>query len=136
MTHSRRHLIFLALIGLATFAIAQQAKTTPLSAAVTGHYEGTAKNKAEDVITVALELAEKDGALSGTINSSHGDFAITGGSHKGDAVTIEFDAGSPGTISMTMNNDRMVGTWTAGEDGGAIDVKKAAPKPDAPKGKS
>jgi hypothetical protein len=124
------------LICLASLAIAQQAKTTPLSAAVTGHYEGTAKNKAEDVITVALELAEKDGALSGTINSSHGDFAITGGSHKGDAVTIEFDAGSPGTISMTMNNDRMVGTWTAGEDGGAIDVKKAAPKPDAPKGKS
>jgi hypothetical protein len=116
--------------------MAQQAKTTASGASVTGHYEGSAKNKAEDEITVALELTEKDGALSGTINSSHGDFAITGGSHKGDAVTIEFDAGSPGTISMTMNNDRMVGTWTAGEDGGAIDVKKAAPKPDAPKGKT
>lgn len=116
--------------------MAQQAKTTTSSAAVTGHYEGTAKNKAEDEITVALELTEKDGALTGTINSSHGDFAITGGAHKGDAVTIEFDAGSPGTISMTMNNDRMVGTWTAGEDGGAIDVKKAAPKPEPPKGKS
>ena len=134
MTHSRRHLIFLALIGLACVAMAQQAKTTGPS--VAGHYEGTAKDKAEDVITVALELTEKDGALSGTINSSHGDFAITGGSHKGDAVTIEFDAGSPGTISLTMNNDRMVGTWTAGEDGGAIDVKRVAAKPDAPKGTS
>ena len=70
MTHSRRHLISLALICLASLAMAQQAKTTTSSASVTGHYEGSAKNKAEDEITVALELTEKDGALSGTINSS------------------------------------------------------------------
>jgi len=116
--------------------MAQQAKTAASSAAITGHYEGTAKNKADDVITVAFDLTEKDGALSGMINSSHGDFTITGGSHKGDAVTIEFDAGSPGTISLKMNEDRLVGTWSAGEDGGAIDVKKAAAKQDPPKDKS
>jgi len=136
MTHTQRCLLSFAVICLASLALAQQAKTAASSAPITGHYEGTAKNKADDVITVAFDLTEKDGALSGMINSSHGDFTITGGSHKGDAVTIEFDAGSPGTISLKMNEDRLVGTWSAGEDGGAIDVKKAAAKQDPPKDKS
>lgn len=113
----------------------QQDKGASTSSPLTGRYEGTAKDKAENVISVTLDLTEKDGALSGTINSSHGDFTITGGSHKGEAVTIEFDAGGPGTISLTMNSDRMVGTWSAGEDGGSIDVKKVTAKDDAPKGK-
>jgi hypothetical protein len=34
-----------------------------------------------------------------------------------------------------MNEDRLVGTWTAGEDGGRLDVKRVAAQ-DAPKGKS
>ncbi|HYM79214.1 MAG TPA: hypothetical protein VE377_24780 [Candidatus Dormibacteraeota bacterium] len=116
-------------------ALAQQAKSGPAKAAdLTGRYEGTAKNKAEEVITLAFELTEKDGALSGMIRSSHGDFPITGGTHKGDAVTIEFDAGGPGTITLRLTDDMLTGTWTAGEDGGPVDVKKAAAQ-EAPKGK-
>ena len=139
MTHSQKRwlpfVIPTALICLASLAVAQQAKTT--GASVAGHYEGTAKDRAENVITVALELTEKDGALSGMINSSHGDFAISGGSRKGDDVTVEFDAGGPvGTLTLRRNGDQLVGTWDAGDDGGPVDVKKVAAKQDAPKGKS
>jgi len=134
MTHSRRCLLYVALICLASLSFAQQKAS---SASVTGRYEGTAKDKAENVITVAFDLTEKEGALTGTINSSHGDFAITGGTHKGDAVTLEFDAnGAAGTISLHMTEDKLVGTWTAGDDGGPVDVKKAAPQAGAAKGKS
>jgi hypothetical protein len=69
------------------------------------------------------------------IHSTHGDFPITGGSRKGDTVTIEFDAGGPGTIAAHFADDKLVGSWTVGDDGGSLDLKKSAPE-DAPKGKS
>lgn len=139
MTQSRRRLLSVAVICLASLplSLAQQKKTTPSNASITGHYEGTAKNKAEDVITVAIDLTEKDSALSGTINSSHGNFAISGGSHNGEDVTIEFDAGGAGgTLSLRMSADQLVGTWSAGDDGGPVDVKKVGAKEETPKGKS
>ena len=128
-------LISCLLLVSGSVAQAQQAK--PPKPNLTGRYEGIAKNKAEDVITVTLDLTEKEGALSGAIHSSHGDFTIIGGTHKDDAVTLDFDAGgSSGTLSLRLTDDKLVGTWTAGDDGGPVDVKKAAAQPDAPKGKS
>lgn len=98
----------------------------------TGRYEGTAKNAAGEVITLTLALTEKDGAISGTINSSHGDFQITGGSHRDKTVTLQFDAeGTSGTISLEASEDKLVGTWSAGDDGGAVEVKKVAASGDA-----
>src|SRR5712671_4726899 len=97
---SQRWFILCLLLALSCVGQAQQDKSGSAKASLTGRYDGTAKNKAEDVITVSINLTEKDGALSGMINSSHGDFPITGGSRSGDAVTIEFDAGGPGSISL------------------------------------
>ena|SRR5579871_960104 len=112
-----------------------QSKSTPAKAGITGRYEGTAKNTAGEVIPVTLELTEKDGALTGTIRSSHGDFAITGGSHKGEDMSVEFDVGGPtGTLTLKLAEDKLTGTWSAGEDGGPVDVKKVAEG--AEKGKS
>jgi hypothetical protein len=120
---------------LGCVALAQQPKSAKLD--LTGRYEGTAKNKAEDVITVTLDLTEKEGALSGAIHSSHGDFTILGGTHKDDAVTLDFDAGgSSGTLSLRLTEDKLVGTWSAGDDGGPVDVKKAAAQDGGAKGKS
>lgn len=124
------------MVALCFVAQAQQDKSAPAKTSLTGRYEGTAKNKAEEVITVSIDLTEKEGALSGTINSSHGDFPITGGSRQGEAITIEFDAGGPGTISARLTDDKLVGTWSAGEDGGPLDVKKVAAQEGGPKGKS
>jgi len=51
----------------------------------------------------------------------------SGGNHKGDAVTLEFDAnGGAGTISLHIAEDKLLGTWSMGDDGGPVDVKKAA----------
>ena len=115
--------------ALCCAALAQQGKGAPAKTSLTGRYDGTAKNKAEEVITVSLYLTEKEGTVSGMINSSHGNFTITGGSRQGETVTIEFDVGGPtGTLSLHITEDKLVGTWSAGEDGGAVDVKKVATK--------
>jgi hypothetical protein len=121
---------------LSSTSLAQHDKGTPVKPSLTGRYEGTAKNKAEEVITVTLELTEKEGTLSGMIRSSHGDFPITGGSHQGETITIQFDADSPGTISLRMTDGKLVGTWNVGDDGGPVDVKKVAAQQESPKGES
>jgi hypothetical protein len=122
--------------ALCFVAQAQQDKSAPAKPSLTGRYEGSANNKEEEVITVAIDLTEKEGALSGTIHSSHGDFPITGGSHQAEAVTIEFDAGGPGTIALHIADDKLVGTWSMGEDGGPLNVKKVAAQEGGAKDKS
>ena len=118
-------------------AVAQQDKKAPAKDSVNGHYAGTAKNLAEETIQVTFDLTEKEGAMSGMIRSDHGDFTITGGSHKGDDVTLDFNAGGPtGTITLKLAEDRLSGTWSAGDDGGPVEVKKVAGQEETPKGKS
>lgn len=129
----QRMLLVCLVVAPLFIAVAQQGKA---KGSVAGRYEGTAKNAAGDIITVAFELTEKDGAMSGMIRSDHGDFTITGGSHKGEDVRLEFDAnGATGTILLKLAEDKLSGTWSAGEDGGSVEVKKAAAQ-EAPKEKS
>ena len=135
MTTVQRMLVLCFILALIGGAAAQDKKTSTKSA-VNGHYAGTAKNRAEETIQVTFELAEKEGVMSGMIRSDHGDFTITGGSHKGDDVTLEFDAGGPtGTITLKVAEDKLSGTWSAGDDAGPIEVKKVAAQ-DQPKEKS
>lgn len=121
-----------ALLVLATCAAAQNAKD---AGDLTGHYEGTAKDASGEVISVTLDLTEKDGAITGHISSSRGDFPITGGSHQGKTVKLEFEAeGTLGTISLEAKEDKLVGTWSAGDNSGPVEVKRTAVT--APKEKS
>lgn len=118
-------------------AVAQQDKKAPARGSVNGHYAGTAKNRGEEIIQVTFDLTEKEGVMSGMIRSDHGDFTITGGSHKGEEVTLEFDAnGESGTINLKLAEDKLSGTWSTGEDGGPVEVKKVAGQEETPKGKS
>jgi hypothetical protein len=120
------------MFALCSAASGQQGKSKN---SLTGRWEGTARDKAEEVITLTLDLTEKEGTLSGTIKSSHGDFPTVGGSCAGEKVTLEFDAGGPtGSISLRMTDDRLVGTWNTGDNGGPVDVKKVAAQEGAPKG--
>ena len=129
-------LVILCLVLGVSFS-EQGKKNTATKSDLTGRYEGTAKDNTDQLITVTLDLAEKDGAITGTISSSHGDFSISKGSLQGDAVTLEFDAdGTTGTISLKRTEDKLTGTWTAGDQGGPIDVKKVAAQQAPPKEKS
>lgn len=130
---AKQLLVLMCVLALAGMALGQKDKA---KSDLTGSYEGTAKNKAEEVIKVTFELTEKQGALTGMIHSDHGDFTIKGGKHDGAEVTLEFDAdGQTGTITLKLAEDKMSGTWSAGDDGGPVDVKKAATQ-EAPREKS
>ena len=133
----RRMLVLCLVLAPLCVATAQQGKNTSAIGSVTGRYEGTAKNRAEEVINVTFDLTEKEGAMSGMIRSSHGDFTVTGGTHHGEDVTLEFDAEGPtGTITLKLAADKLSGTWSAGDDGGPVEVKKASAQDETPKGKS
>lgn len=132
-----RLLIVCLVLALPALVHAQKDKTAPAKADLTGRYEGTAKNSQQADITVALELTEKDGAVTGMIKSSHGDFTISSGTHQGNDVTLGFDTGGPaGTMTLKVDGDKLTGAWTAGDDEGPIEVTKAAAQQEAPKGKS
>lgn len=126
-----------AVLALGCWIAQAQSKSEPAKASATGHFEGMATNNAGENIPVTLELTEKEGAVSGMIRSSHGDFSITKGSRDGEKVTLEFDAeGEQGTITLKMVEDKLTGDWSAGGDAGSIDVKRVAAQPPDAKGKS
>ncbi len=129
----RMWFVMVLAVALPCVLLAQKEKKSDLS----GHYEGSAKNAAGENIEVKLDLTEKDGAMSGMIRSSHGDFTITGGSRSGEEIKLEFDAnGSAGTITLKSAEDKWAGTWSAGDDGGPVEVKKVAVAAGDAKGKS
>ncbi len=131
----RRVLVLSLIVAPLCIATAQQDKKAAMKGSVTGTYAGTAKNNAQDIIQVTVDLTEKEGAMSGMIRSDHGDFTITGGSHKGEDITLEFEAnGASGTINLKLAEDKLSGTWSAGGDGGPLELKKVAS--DQPKQKS
>lgn len=101
------------------------------AASLTGHYEGTATDKAQQAIPLVVNLRYASGILSGQIDSSYGTFPITGGTRKSDSVSIEFDSnGSKGAISAKLSGDTLVGTFSVGEDSGSIELKKTSDVPD------
>jgi hypothetical protein len=129
-------LILSLIIAPLCVATAQQDKKAASKGSVTGKYEGTARTSAQEAIQVTFDLTEKDGVMSGMIHSDHGDFTITGGTHKGNDVTLEFDAGGPtGVITLKLADDKLSGTWSAGEEGGPVEVKRTSAQ-EAPKEKS
>jgi hypothetical protein len=124
-------LFFFSAFLFSAFLVAQEhGAASDSSESVAGRFEGTATNKAGEVITVTIDLKDADGVLSGNIHSSHGDFPIVSGSRQGDKIDITFDTGgSTGTISLKRTGDNLVGAFSAGEDGGPVDLKKAVAAP-------
>jgi len=119
------------LIFSAVFAIAQPSphqqrtlQNKPASGA-TDHYEGIATGGDQQDIPVSIDLSQGTASFSGEITSSYGTFAITGGTRDGDRITLQFDAnGETGTVSAQVLGDEIVGTYTAGDQRGKIDVRK------------
>src|SRR6476646_6989554 len=122
MTLSPRWLLCFVLCALFPASAQRRSSNQPLAqrertnAAVgqsfMGHYEGTATNKAKQVIPLAIDLTDAGGNLSGEISSTFGLFRIVGGTHHADAITIEFDVGGEkGTISAKLSDGQLFGTF-------------------------
>lgn len=99
---------------------------------ISGKYEGTAKSEAFGEIPLTVNLKSTSGKLSGTIETPQGPANITDGSYADGKVTIKFDAGgNEGTVTATLNGDKIVGKWELGGAGGTLELKKAGSAPAA-----
>jgi len=133
---TQRNLFLLPfVIAIALLAGASPAPATPkpggdVRVAATGHYEGEATNKENQALAVIIDLRDTGGALSGSITTPVGVFPITGGGWQGRSMTIEFDAGGQkGTITAQVSDKDLVGTFSLGDDGGPINVRKTSETP-------
>ncbi|HXG90843.1 MAG TPA: hypothetical protein VNN73_00545 [Blastocatellia bacterium] len=92
---------------------------------LSGKYEGVAKSEAMGDIPLTVELKNDNGKLSGKIDTPQGPATITGGTYTDGKITMKFDAGgNEGTITATVQGDKIVGKWELGGQGGAFEMKK------------
>src|ERR1044071_7315777 len=111
------------------------------AADISGKYEGVAKSEAFGEIPLTVNLKNTAGKLTGTIETPQGPATITDGAYVDGKVTLKFDAGgNEGTVTATLNGDKIVGKWELGGAGGTLELKKgggappaAAPPSSAPK---
>lgn len=110
---------------------------------LSGKYEGVAKSDQMGDIPLTVEIKNDNGKLSGKIDTPQGPAAITGGTFENGKIVMKFDAGgNEGTVTATLDGDKISGKWELGGQGGPLELKRAAlgaapaapaaPKNDAP----
>lgn len=105
-----------------------QAKDT-----LSGRYQGVAKGDQGD-IALTVEIKNDNGKLSGKIDGPGGAMPITGGTFAEGKIVMKFDFnGTEGTVTATLDSDKINGKWEVAGLGGALELKRAAPAaPSAP----
>jgi hypothetical protein len=105
----RKFSIFFLLVLCATRAFAQ---TNDIS----GRYEGTADVEGMGKLAIKAEIRQKNGKLSGVLNTPLGDAPILEGALAGGAMSLKVDAGGDDVFL----NGKVEGTKISGEITGAI----------------
>jgi hypothetical protein len=116
------------LISSAAFAASfnNLAADDKAAADISGKYEGIAKSEAFGEIPLTVNLKSAGGKLTGTIETPQGPATITDGSYADGKVTLKFNAGgNEGTVTATLNGDKIAGKWELGGAGGTLELKKA-----------
>ena len=94
---------------------------------LSGKYEGVAKSDQMGDIPLAVEIKNDNGKLSGKIDTPQGPAAITGGTFDNGKIVMKFDAGgNEGTVTATLDGDKISGKWELGGQGGGLELKRAA----------
>lgn len=139
------------IVGLAYFAIfsavgqitrsqaSPRQKENPANSnrSLTGHYEGTATGKTQQIMSLAIDVIDTGGALSGRINTTFGVFPIVSGIRQDTTLSITFDEnGELGHISGQITDNHFVGTFSLGDEGGPVNLKKTFEVPRSAAGKS
>ena len=109
---------------------------TAAPADVTGKWEGsltaTRSDGAKHEDTVLLVLTQKDGAITGSIGGGENDqHPITTGTIDGDKVVLVAQAanGRDYRLELTLQNEELTGTVTAGEQRAHVRAKRRKENP-------
>jgi hypothetical protein len=116
--------LLLTTLLLGTAAIAASYQDKPAN--VSGKYEGVAKSDQLGELPLTVEIKDEGGKLSGKIETPNGPSTITGGTYADGKVTLKFDAGgNEGTVTATLDGDKIVGKWELAGMGGTLELKRA-----------
>jgi len=124
----RKFAIPLLIIMLTTLcALASAASlNTQNKDTLSGKYEGVAKSDQLGDIPITVEIKNDNGKLSGKIDTPQGPAAITGGTFDNGKIVMKFDAGgNEGTVTATLNGDKITGKWELAGQGGSVELKRA-----------
>lgn len=100
---------------------------------LSGKYEGVAKSDQIGDIPLTVEIKNENGKLTGKIETPQGPAAITGGTFDNGKIVMKFDAGgNEGTVTATLDGDKISGKWELGGQGGGLELKRAAMTVGAP----
>jgi hypothetical protein len=105
------------IVALASVAAAQDT--------ISGKYEGVAKSDQIGDIPLTAEIKNDNGKISGKIDSPQGQLTITSGTFVDGKLTMKFDAGgNEGTVTATIQGDKIIGKWELAGQGGPLELKK------------
>ena len=94
---------------------------------LSGKYEGVAKSDQLGEIPLTVEIKNAAGKLTGKIDTPQGPAAITGGTFDNGKIVMKFDAGgNEGTVTATLEGDKITGKWELGGQGGPLELKRSA----------
>ena len=100
---------------------------------LSGKYEGVAKSDQIGDIPLTVEIKNENGKLTGKIETPQGPAAITGGTFDNGKIVMKFDAGgNEGTVTATLDGDKITGKWELAGQGGGLELKRAAVVAGAP----
>lgn len=128
----------LLMAGLSAAAVAQEkvasVKTEAVAAdAISGRYEGTAKNPTLGEVAMLGEIQNQNGNLTGKINTRHGSLVITKGTFADGRITLVFDdSGNEGTVTAQFKDGLITGEWSLVGQTGTFELKRVGAVTTAP----
>lgn len=118
----------LMLVSVASAASFNKSTSAPAQGkdTLSGKYEGVAKSEQLGDIPLTVEIKNDNGKLTGKIDTPQGPAAITSGTFADGKVAMKFDAGgNEGTVTATVDGDKITGKWELGGQGGVLELKRA-----------
>lgn len=103
--------------------------------ALVGTWEGVAKNTPRGDSPFTMELKNEGGKIAGHIKSADGSFYAKEGTFADGKLSIAFAnmEGVPVTVTGTVKDGTITGTWASGSNGGgAFECKKVVAAASAP----
>jgi hypothetical protein len=123
MTTMRVMLAVLALLLGATFVSAQN-PAAPADA-LSGKYEGVAKNSKAVETRVTLELVHDQGKVTGRLVTPDGPTDITEGTFAENKLSLKLGQGNTAaTLTAQLQGDKLAGDWSAGGQKQAVELKR------------
>jgi hypothetical protein len=118
----------LSIVLMAALASVAAAQDT-----ISGKYEGVAKSDQIGDIPLTAEIKNENGKITGKIDSPQGQLTITSGTFADGKLTMKFDAGgNEGTVTATIQGDKIIGKWELAGQGGPLELKKVGSAAAAP----